>query len=358
MLPVGCTGCGQQFQPAPHLAGTVVSCPNCNTAIAIPQDAPSSGFQPLTNPSLQPQTFDNSGTQFGYQAGTGTGKAVGKQLQIGIGIAVAVLLLVVVGVIITFSTRAATDADLTATTSAESGESEGRRGPMTAQVKSKLMKSSDNLRKIAVAARGHLDQHRFFPACYSTNAEGAPLLSWRVHLLPMLGEDSLYREFHLGEPWDSEHNIKLVDRMPKVFRAPISQAPQGKTTFRAIGGATGTFPSPGEDVPVDPKIGKIKGVTLGHVTDGLRNTVMIVEVRDSLAIEWTKPDEFVPDSEDPRKGIAGVYNEGMHMLCVDGTTMLVEVDASVAALLFHRHDGQVIPWREIIKAQKNPTVVN
>lgn len=33
-------------------------------------------------------------------------------------------------------------------------------------------------------------------------------LSWRVHLLPYIGNEGLYKQFHLNEPWDSEHNLK------------------------------------------------------------------------------------------------------------------------------------------------------
>ena len=33
-------------------------------------------------------------------------------------------------------------------------------------------------------------------------------LSWRVALLPYVGEGKLYAEFKLDEPWDSAHNKK------------------------------------------------------------------------------------------------------------------------------------------------------
>src|SRR5262245_18888701 len=41
-------------------------------------------------------------------------------------------------------------------------------------------------------------------------ADGKPLLSWRVALLPYLEQDGLYRRFQLNEPWDSEHNLKVL----------------------------------------------------------------------------------------------------------------------------------------------------
>ena len=45
-------------------------------------------------------------------------------------------------------------------------------------------------------------------------------MSWRVAILPFLEQEQLYKQFHLDEPWDSEHNKKLIPLMPKVYLAP------------------------------------------------------------------------------------------------------------------------------------------
>ena len=50
--------------------------------------------------------------------------------------------------------------------------------------------------------------------------DGRALLSWRVAILPYLNEEALYREFRLDEPWDSEHNKKLIARMPPTLASP------------------------------------------------------------------------------------------------------------------------------------------
>jgi hypothetical protein len=49
---------------------------------------------------------------------------------------------------------------------------------------------------------------------------GKVLLSWRVLLLPYLEEGALYKQLKLDEPWDSKHNKKLLEKMPKVFASP------------------------------------------------------------------------------------------------------------------------------------------
>ena len=87
------------------------------------------------------------------------------------------------------------------------------------------------LKELVLATHNYHDIARCFPAPAIRDERGKPLLSWRVHLLPVLGEESLYRQFHLDEPWDSEHNRKLIPSMPDVLRSPASQAAPGTTTF-------------------------------------------------------------------------------------------------------------------------------
>src|SRR5207253_5726964 len=93
---------------------------------------------------------------------------------------------------------------------------------------------TNNLKQIAIAFHNYASAHRdHFPAAAIYSKDGKPLLSWRVALLPYLEQDNLYKQFKLDEPWDSEHNKKLIARMPKVFAS--SPDPKltaaGKTTF-------------------------------------------------------------------------------------------------------------------------------
>ncbi len=92
--------------------------------------------------------------------------------------------------------------------------------------------SFNNLKQLALAMHNYYDAKKSFPPAASYNKNGKPLLSWRVHLLPYLEQEALYREFHLDEPWDSEHNRKLIEKMPQVFRSPLSAVKDpGRTTY-------------------------------------------------------------------------------------------------------------------------------
>ena len=59
----------------------------------------------------------------------------------------------------------------------------------------------------------------------SSSRNGTPLLSWRVAILPYLGESekALYGQFKLSEPWDSPHNKALLAKMPKVYAPAVAK---------------------------------------------------------------------------------------------------------------------------------------
>ena len=164
------------------------------------------------------------------------------------------------------------------------------------------MQSTNNLRAIALAWHNYHDTYRGLPAAYNTDEEGKPLLSWRVHILPYLGQQELYNEFHLDEPWNSEHNRKLIRRMPREFKAPGSLSEPGKTNYLGIIGNQAVLVGPKEaDFGKQPPIGS----GFKDITDGTSNTVGAVEVSDELAVIWTKPDDFEPNKENPTQGLVG-----------------------------------------------------
>jgi len=91
--------------------------------------------------------------------------------------------------------------------------------PVLAKIQQNAEKSLRREGAMAIAqgfARYHED-HGHFPAASTYSADGKPLLSWRVALLPYIGHEKLYREFKLDEAWNSPHNRPLLDRMPMAY---------------------------------------------------------------------------------------------------------------------------------------------
>jgi Protein of unknown function (DUF1559) len=196
----------------------------------------------------------------------------------------------------------------------------------------RLRPSSNNLKQLVLAMHNYHDAHGKFPAAASTDAKGKPLLSWRVQLLPSLGQEALSKEFHLDEPWDSEHNKQLVARMPAVYRCPNQQKGEpGTTTYLAPVGEQTMFPG-------------LMPTKISDVTDGTVNTIFLVEADDAHAVVWTRPEDLKYDPEKPRAGLAGHYANGFLAAFVDGSVHFIPnriPDVSVHGL-FTRNGGEVV----------------
>jgi hypothetical protein len=192
--------------------------------------------------------------------------------------------------------------------------------------------SIGHLKQIALALHNYHDVYKTFPAASHPDKEGKPRLSWRVAILPFVEQMQLYQEFRFGEPWDSEHNKKLIERMPATYRSPNSKAEEGKTNYLSVRGPRTVFPGPG------------KQVGMMDIRDGTSNTVTVVEASDQRAVIWTKPDDFEPDPENPVKGLVGLQSEGFLAAFADGSVhyLSAKIDSETLRALFDRADGQPV----------------
>jgi len=171
-------------------------------------------------------------------------------------------------------------------------------------------RSMKNLHAIAAAMREYHEQKKTLPPAAKSNEQGQPLLSWRVLVLPYLGQEALFKEFHLNEPWDSDHNKALVARMPEVFRTPDGPAEE-KTCYLVPVGMKTIF---GQDEPM----------SLTAIRDGPKNTILAVEVDADRAVVWTQPEDLRILLADPALGLGQL--RGGHFLAVmaDGTPRSID----------------------------------
>jgi len=184
------------------------------------------------------------------------------------------------------------------------------------------VQASNSLHQLLLAAVNHADANGgSLPAIANFDKAGKPLLSWRVHLLPYLDEEKLYKEFHLDEPWDSDHNKKLIAKMPKVFRGPSRKLnDQGKTVFLAPTGKGTAWPG-----------GAIGQRYPAGFPDGTSNTILLILADDALAVEWTKPDDLKINLDKPHAGLgkrAGAFLVGL----ADGSVRTVKPTISKETL--------------------------
>ena len=193
---------------------------------------------------------------------------------------------------------------------------------------------AQKLTQMGLGMHNYHDVYRHFPRIGRFDEQKKqPLLSWRVHLLPFLGHEPLYREFRLDEPWDSEHNRKLIGRMPDVYlstdRKPTTP---GTTTFvRAVG-------------PDMICTGTDKETGFRDIQDGTSNTVLIFEVGEKNAVIWTKPADLVFDKATIREAFFQRFEDSALVCLADGSNCVVPDTISDDRLLaiFTRAGGETV----------------
>jgi hypothetical protein len=193
-------------------------------------------------------------------------------------------------------------------------------------------RSSDNLKQLVQAMlRYHQDQARF-PAALVRSKSGKHLHSWRVALLPFLGEETLYQQFKLEEPWNSSHNKKLLSKMPAVFVADAAKgkAANSATHYRVFVGPGAAFE---ERQPT----------RLADFTDGAANTLLIVEAAE--AVPWTKPEDLTYDAAKPLPPLGSLLQRGFLAALADGSVRFIDrraISETLLRALITRNGGELL----------------
>lgn len=200
--------------------------------------------------------------------------------------------------------------------------------------------SSNNLKQILLALHNFHDVNTKLPAAHTLDKDGKPALSWRVMILPYIEQEQLFRQFHLNEPWDSDHNKQLIEKMPVTFRSPESKTEPGKTNYLGLAGEKGIFVK----AEGAARNGLAMGIGFAAVTDGTSNTAAVVEVDDDRATIWTKPDDFEPDVDDVLKFLGNLQAGGFNMGMMDGSVRFIgnTIDRNVLKAIFTRNGGEAV----------------
>jgi thiol-disulfide isomerase/thioredoxin len=135
------------------------------------------------------------------------------------------------------------------------------------------------------------------PPAVLVGPDGKTLHSWRVALLPELGEKQLYAQYRLDQPWNSHANRKLLSRLPDVYGLPGSAPGAQSAGYFALTGPTAFF---SEKAGVAP------------AKTAARGTVMIVETR--RPVPWTKPEDIAYDDTRAVPDLGGIHETGFSCL--------------------------------------------
>ncbi len=198
--------------------------------------------------------------------------------------------------------------------------------PLPNRIASEAIRAGDvnNLKQIGLAFHEFHDTHNAMPTNILSK-DSKPLLSWRIHILPFIGQPELYKEFKLDEPWDSDNNKKLIAKMPKVFEmAGIETKEKGQTFFQAFVGKKGDAIRP---LMLE---GDLKGLGFVGVTDGLSNTFLAVEAAEPVI--WTKPVDLPFDANEKLPKLGRRQANGFHVIFCDGSVRFIKSTTPEATL--------------------------
>jgi len=193
------------------------------------------------------------------------------------------------------------------------------------------MKSQNNLKQIGLAWHNHHDAHGFFPQDI-TDKNGKPLLSWRVAILPYIEQEALYLQFKRDEPWNSEHNLKLLGMMPKIYESPDLPSQPGMTYYKGFSGPGAVLES-GRRIRI-----------IADITDGTSNTIMVMEA--GPAVPWTKPEDHPFDPKKPLPKLEPLpHGTRTNVVFCDGFVRsldLKKIGEEKLRLLIQRNDGKLV----------------
>jgi prepilin-type processing-associated H-X9-DG protein len=171
----------------------------------------------------------------------------------------------------------------------------------------------NNLKQIGLALWIYHDQYGSFPPAYIADANGVPMHSWRILLLPYLDQREAYEKYDFNEPWDSPKNREVTSIPFGAYRCLADQSKnRNRTNYVAVIGNHTAWPAPHglADVAVNSEV------------------IAIIETIDT-GIEWAEPRDFaLPQmaphiNSRPCCGPASRHKGGVNVLCLDGSVQFL-----------------------------------
>jgi len=260
-ISYSCPHCGKQFSVADQFAGQTGPCAACGKPITIP---------------LAQNTYAPTG-------GSGSG---GVGMFLTVMAVIGAMAIPCIGILLALLLPAV----------------------QAAREAARRMQSQNNLKQIALALHNYHDTYNSFPPAVVTDANGKPLYSGRVLLLPFMEQFPLHRQFDLTQAWDSPRNKPISDTSLPVFSDPSSpdQTP-GKTDYLFVTG-TGTI-FEGD-----------KAHAMSAITDGTSNTLAMIEVRGA-GVHWAEPRDLdlsqpmaLPQGNHPNINLAAFADGSVRVL--------------------------------------------
>ncbi|WP_425400611.1 DUF1559 domain-containing protein [Aeoliella sp.] len=172
----------------------------------------------------------------------------------------------------------------------------------------------NNMKMILLGLQGYHDANGELPPAYTVDDNGNRLHSWRTLILPYMEGTTVYKSIDLTKPWDDPANAEARESVVETYVCPsASYEDEHLTTYVAVVGPEFLFSGPTSRTFVD-------------VSDGLSNTIAVVEIGLEHAVHWMSPEDvdenFVLNTEGAMEtGHSGIFIAGF----LDGHVEAIEL---------------------------------
>jgi hypothetical protein len=187
-------------------------------------------------------------------------------------------------------------------------------GVISPREASRRAQSGNSLKQIGLALLGYHQKYGSFPPAYIADANGKPLNSWRVFILPEMDNNYLAKAIRKDEAWDGPNNAKSTSVCQMSYLAPsdpqIDKSPANFTSYVAVVGPRAAW----------------SGATPRKLSDfkNPSKTILLVEIAHS-GIHWAEPRDLYVGQMAPGinpkvgQGISSDDAGGAHVLYADGS---------------------------------------
>jgi hypothetical protein len=196
--------------------------------------------------------------------------------------------------------------------------------------------SGNNMKQIALGMHNYESMKNALHKPSLEPPPGSPIilnndrLSWRVSMLPYIGEESHFKQFQLNEPWNSAANSGPSSQPAKVYYDAIDGPISAKTRYRCFYDNGALFDSTVQ-------------ITFRSVTDGLANTIAYLDTSDE--VPWAQFNEFKFDPNGPVPAIGNPKRDVAIVAMADGSVRFVKksINPQVLKAAITRNGGEAPP---------------
>jgi hypothetical protein len=177
----------------------------------------------------------------------------------------------------------------------------------------------NNLKQIGLALHNYESKHGAYPPAYTVDAEGNPLHSWRVLILPYMEQQALYDAIDLTKPWNDPANATAYNAVVETYRCPSDPTPDDER-----GGLTNYL------TVVTPESVIRTGHSLPHANVAApARTLLVIDVGPELATHWMSPVDLTEEQLRALDAESGPAHAGKIFLALhaDGHARAMPLDS-------------------------------